>query len=70
MFNKPYFVMLWNQHGTALIPMMMDDYGTEKLAMFSTVDKAVEAARATAIGEAFGFDVFEAGNGVEGQDPL
>ena len=62
--------MLWNQRGTSLIPMMVDDYGEDKLAMFATVGEAMEAANATPIGEAFGFDVFEAGNGVEGQDPL
>jgi hypothetical protein len=67
MFPKPYFVMLWNQKQTRLVPLRDEN---DELMMFSTVYGAIEAARETGFGAAFGYDIFEAGNGIEGEDGI
>ena len=60
--KKPYFVMLVSQDQSELIPMM-DDEGTH-LAMFETRVMAELAALSNPMGAHFGYDIFEAGNGI------
>lgn len=59
--QKPYFVMLYNQSGSRLVPLL-DESGM--LAMYATVEEAKHAAKRTVFGEHFGYDIFEAGYGV------
>lgn len=59
--QKPYFVMFYNQFGTKLVPMLDKN---DELIMFSTYEEAKFAASKTAFGEHFGYDIYEAGNGV------
>ena len=59
--TKPFFAMLYNQAGTRLVPMC-DPEG--ELLMYATVEEAAHAAQRTAYGEHFGYDIYEAGDGV------
>jgi len=59
--GKSYFAMLYNQPGTRLVPMCDPD---GELLMYATREEAAHAAQRTAYGEHFGYDIFEAGNGV------
>ena len=58
--DKPYFVMLNNQQGTRLVPLV----DGEELAMFPTADKAIEAAEKNLMAINFGYEVFKFGEGV------
>lgn len=61
--EKPYFVMLLNQDGSRLIPMLSaDDDG--QLAMFGTVDEAELFGKNNPLGKAFGYEVHESGMGI------
>jgi len=59
---KPFFVMLWNQKSTLLVPMTEED---GELSMYQTAEEAHTAGEENHMGKHFGFDVFEAGEGVE-----
>lgn len=59
--KTPFFVMLYNQSGTKLIPMLDSD---GNLAMYLTREEAVHAAQRTLFGEHFGYDIYEAGNDI------
>lgn len=59
--EKPFFAMLYNQSGTRLVPMC-DPEG--ELYMYSTREDAALAAGRTAFGEHFGYEIYEAGDGV------
>lgn len=56
---KEYFVMLNNQNGSLLIPLMYQD----ELQMFESVKEATIAAESSFMGKHFGFDVFRKGEG-------
>ncbi len=58
--EKPFFVMLNNQKGNRLVPMMDPEY---ELMMYATKDEAEAAAKQTFYGEHFGYEVHEAGCG-------
>lgn len=60
--EKPYFVMLWNQKCTLLVPMTEEN---GELAMFLTEEEAFAAGKENHMGKHFGFDVFEAGCGID-----
>lgn len=61
--EKPYFVMLWNQGATQLVPMCSEKTG--ELEMFETLLDATECAQHTTFGANFGYEIFEVGCGVE-----
>jgi hypothetical protein len=58
--TRPYFVMLTNQDGTRLVPLV-DEEGD--LVMFSHWIPADEAGRTSLMGSAFGYEVFKQGDG-------
>lgn len=58
---KPFFAMLYTQRGDHLVPLCNDK---GHLLMFETLLGAQHAARQTFLGEHFGFEVFEAGSGL------
>ena len=58
--KKRFFVMLNNQAADRLVPLIQSN---DELAMFATLREAMDAARKTPLGEVFGFEVFEAGQG-------
>ena len=61
MEEKPYFVMLTTQAGW-LTPLV-DENG--EVCGFETVNDAIVAGSNNLLGEAFGFEVFENGGGVD-----
>jgi hypothetical protein len=56
-----YFVMLDNQDGKLIQPLLDED-GMD-VALFDTEHDAREAAQANAVGSHFGYEIFERGNG-------
>ncbi len=66
--NKPYFIMIHNQRGTAVLPMTCEE--GEEVAMFGTIDEATEAANTHDMCIAFGWDLFQVGCGIDGGDGL
>lgn len=62
---KPYFVMLSTQRGGAL-PLMVD----EEMGFFTTIREAKDAAESTVFGREFGYEVFELGYGIDGDNLL
>ncbi|WP_155303458.1 hypothetical protein [Desulfosarcina widdelii] len=60
MIEKPFFVILNHQNGSVL-PMVENDDGD--LAMFETETDAVTAGNNNPLGEHYGFEVFELGDG-------
>ena len=56
-----YFVMLDNQDGKLVIPLK--DKDGENVALFDTPWEAREAAQNNSFGSAFGYEIFERGNG-------
>lgn len=58
--EKMYFVMLDNQDGTMILPMVDGD---GNVALFATERAAREAALGNLMGSAFGYEIFERGNG-------
>ena len=58
--TRPYFVMLTNQDGTRIVPLV-DEEGD--LVMFSHWIAADEAGRTSLMGSAFGYEVFKQGDG-------
>lgn len=58
--------MIHNQRGTAVIPLTLED----EVAMFETQEEAMEAAYNNDMAVAFGFDLFMAGNGIDGGDGI
>lgn len=54
--------MLWNQKCTLLVPMTEEN---GELAMFLTEEEAFAAGKENHMGKHFGFDVFEAGCGID-----
>jgi len=58
--EKPYFVMLYNQRGDRLVPML-EDMG--ELAMYASFEEAESAAELNPMGQSFGYDIFQAGCG-------
>jgi hypothetical protein len=65
--NKPYFVMVHNQRGTAVLPMVEE---SGEVSMFASVTEAVDAANENDMAIAFGYDVFMAGAGIDGGDGI
>lgn len=65
MNEKPFFVMLYNKHHI-ITPLLRGD----NIAMFESVHDAMEAGYNSPLGEAYGFDVFETGNRVDGADGI
>lgn len=59
-FCKPFFVMLNNMSGTLLVPLM----NGEDLAMFENYEQAKIAAEENPMGDAYGYQIFESGDGV------
>jgi hypothetical protein len=59
--EKPYFVMIYNQHGSAMI-MHEDDEGFSP-AFYADEEDAVNAAEQNAMAQACGFEVFCLGEG-------
>ena len=59
--EKPYFVMLYNQKGTRFIPLTSP---ADQLEMFATPEQARDAAEGSLFGSRFGYEIFEAGDGV------
>jgi len=55
--EKPYFVMLYNQSGDRLVPMLED---TGELAMYASAAEARADADANPMGKAFGYIVYSA----------
>jgi len=53
---KPYFVMLRNQNGDRLVPLL-DESG--ELCQFDTRAESIKAAMSSTFGAAFGFVVFD-----------
>jgi hypothetical protein len=58
--DKPFFVMLYNQKGDRLVPMVDPD---NELYMYATYDEARTAAKHTLYGDKFGYEVFAEGDG-------
>ena len=61
MMEKPYFVILNHQNSDLFIPMTDEN---DNLAMFDSEISAVIAGQDNPLGKAFGFEVFEMGDGV------
>lgn len=59
--DKPFFIMLLNQRGTCAMPIV-DEEGD--VMFYASHDEAKEAMRGHVYAEAFGFEVFEMGNGL------
>lgn len=59
---KPYFVMLYTSADVGYVPMIDGD--DNDLAMYDTEDEARSAAQNTSLGEAFGYEIFQMGEGV------
>ena len=60
MIDKPYFVILNDLNDGSVMPLMENEY---ELAMFETELIARESALKNGIGDAYGFEIFELGNG-------
>lgn len=60
-----FFVMLTTQDGnyTPLELCTSTENGTSELAKFETQESAEKAASGSVLGDAFGYEVFETGNG-------
>lgn len=58
--KNPFFVMMFNQHGTLVMPLVnaIDD-----VEMFATEEEARSVAEKHPYCKAFGYEVFEAGTG-------
>lgn len=67
--EKPFFIMIHNQRGTAVMPMT-DAEKDDEVAMFETVHEATEAANNHDMCIAFGWDLFQAGCGIDGSDGM
>ncbi len=65
--KKPFFIMIHHQRGEGVMPMTDGD---DHVAMFETVDEATEAANGCDAATAFGWDLFQAGCGIDGGDAL
>lgn len=63
---KPYFVMLSTQRGGAAVPLTVDD----EMGFFATIKEAKAAAESTVFGREFGYEVFELGYGIDGDNLL
>ena len=59
--EKLYFVMINNQDGTLIMPMV--DTEDQQVALFDTPWEAREAAQGNRMATAFGYEIFERGNG-------
>lgn len=67
MLEKPYFIMLHHQRGGGVTPLMDKD---DNVAMFATVEEATDAASSQIMAQAFGWDLFAVGGGIDGGDGL
>jgi hypothetical protein len=67
--KRPFFIMIHNQRGDCVMPMTDAD-NNDEVAMFETVEEATEAAHSHHMCTAFGWDLFQAGCGIDGGDPL
>lgn len=65
--KKPFFIMLHKPRGNGVTPMTDDDDG---IAMFATVEEATEAAHNSDYATAYGWDLFQAGCGIDGQEGI
>lgn len=63
--KKDFFVMLNLPNGD-YTPMTEGDY--DEIAKFRSYEEAMSGARNSSLGDAFGFEVFHRGYGVEGDD--
>ena len=61
--DKPYFVMLYTQNGHGVAPLVDEK---EEVCQFNSGADAFAAGQRNVMGAAFGFEVFEVGEGIQG----
>lgn len=63
--NK-FFVMIHRQDGSGVLPLTSDG----EVAMFSTMEEAMDAGDNDDMAISFGFDVYQMCGGIDGRDGL